>query len=458
MGRAKDHLTVGQYDLLRWVADGCKDGVYEGSSHRVSARALHNRGYLLVSGSGKTWTAQITPDGTRRLKEEAKRVEAERERVRREEEARAEREREQQQLRDRSVELLHDVVAAGGRLDLGPGADRQDVRRMQACLVESDLLPEGQRTAQEPTRMDPDLGVTVYLEPDFKALTAVRSFSVPRQLRNPHPAVSAFQSKKALVSKAQIGRAARFLQALVLAAAEFGWKVPEKVPNMSRRHGDPEPDLTLRLPSRELVVTIRELDLYGRRARAYITEMDYYPTRTERTRANKYFHASGRLDVTITPTWEDKAVLSLQDTAGGPLEEQLPTLIRQLEIAEAEADWARQEESRRSEIRKARWKEVKQEAFTKLTYERNTELLRDQLERREAAATMRTYADEVEARAKELDSPGSDEAREWAVWIRQHADSINPINGPLRILHVTTASHDELSPHMNGWSTHGPYR
>lgn len=227
---------------------------------------------------------------------------------------------------------------------------------------------------------------------------------------------------------------------------------------MSGRHGDPEPDLTLRLPSRELVVTIRELDLYGRRAQAYTTETDYYPTRTERTRANKYFHASGKLEVALTPKWDDKAVLSLRDTPGAPLEEHLPTVIRRLEIAEAEADWARQEESRRSEIRETRWKEVKQEAFTKLTYERNTELLRDQLERREAAATMRTYAHEVEARAEELDSPGSEEAREWAAWIQRHAYSIDPINGPLHVLHVTSASHDELSLHMNGWSTYGPYR
>jgi hypothetical protein len=52
VGRSTNHLTVSQFDLLRWVADGCKDGVHEGSSHRVSARALHNRGFLRVSGSG----------------------------------------------------------------------------------------------------------------------------------------------------------------------------------------------------------------------------------------------------------------------------------------------------------------------------------------------------------------------------------------------------------------------
>jgi hypothetical protein len=115
MGRANDYLTVAQFDLLRWVAGGCKDGVYEGSSHRVSARALHNRGFLSVSGSGATWAARITTEGTRRLQVEAERIEVERERAHREEQARAARERERQHLRDRAVELLREVIGVSSK-------------------------------------------------------------------------------------------------------------------------------------------------------------------------------------------------------------------------------------------------------------------------------------------------------------------------------------------------------
>lgn len=457
MGRATSYLSVAQFDLLRWVAAGCKEGVYEGSAHRVSARALHNRGFLQVSGSGAGWAARITADGTRRLQEEAQRIDAERERARREEQARAARDRERQELCDRAVKLLHDVIAVGGRLDLGPDADPDDIHRMRASLEKSGDLPDGQRLAQEPTRMDPVLGVTVYLEPDFEVLTAMRSFDIPRQLRDPHPAVVEFQRKRALVSKAEIGRAARFLQGLVSAANEVGWKVPPKVHNMSRGRGEPVPDLSLQLPSRELVLTVRELDERGRRVHAYVTETDYY-TRGTRTSANKHFQASGKLEVTITKRWEDRTILSLSDTPGRSIEEQLPTLIQKLEIAEAEADWSRQEERRRSEVRQTRWEEVKKEAFTKLTYERNADMLRDQLERRQAAAAMRTYADEVNAQADQLNGPLRDEARKWSAWIRQHADTTDPINGPLRQLCVTSASHNDLEPHMNGWSSYGPYR
>lgn len=263
-------------------------------SHRVSARALHNRGFLHVSGSGATWAAQITADGNRRLQEEAKRINAERERASREEQARAAREREQQQLRGRATELLHDVIAAGGRLDLGPDVDPDDIQRMRVSFEKSGHLPENQRLAQESTRMDPVLGVTVYLEPDFAALTAMRSFDIPHQLRDPHPAVVEFQSKKSLVSKALIGRAARFLQALISAASEVGWKVPPKVRNVSGGRGEPIPDLSLQLPSQELVITVRELDERGRRVQAYLTETDYY-TRGTRTSANRHFQGVGQI-------------------------------------------------------------------------------------------------------------------------------------------------------------------
>jgi hypothetical protein len=87
VGRSADYLSMAQFDLLSWVLGGCKDGVYEGTSYRVSARALHNRGLIQVEGRGPTCTAKITSEGKCLLKEQARRVEAERERGRRAEEA-----------------------------------------------------------------------------------------------------------------------------------------------------------------------------------------------------------------------------------------------------------------------------------------------------------------------------------------------------------------------------------
>jgi hypothetical protein len=59
------------------------------------------------------------------------------------------------------------------------------------------------------------------------------------------------------------------------------------------------PGLSIRLPSREVTVTVRELDERGRTGLAFVTETDYY-TREQRTKPNKSFAASGRLEVTLS--------------------------------------------------------------------------------------------------------------------------------------------------------------
>ena len=248
MGRSADYLSMAQFDLLSWVSGGCKGGTYEETSYRVSARALHDRGLIRVEGRGPAWTAKITAEGTRLLKEQARRIEAERERERREEEARAEREREAQRLRARPLEVLQAVTAAGGRLALTADYSEREVTQITDCPARGSLLPNGQRFADEPTRMDPVLGMTAYLEPDFATLTPMRAFKVPQQLRGPHPAVTAFQVKREHVSRAQIPRDARYLQGLVNAVAEMGWSAPAKIQAGYAGRGEPGPTCRSNFP------------------------------------------------------------------------------------------------------------------------------------------------------------------------------------------------------------------
>ncbi len=56
-------LTERQVGILRWIADGCRDGVMDGDSHRISAAALRGRGLLRTSGRGPTWTPEVTDSG-----------------------------------------------------------------------------------------------------------------------------------------------------------------------------------------------------------------------------------------------------------------------------------------------------------------------------------------------------------------------------------------------------------
>jgi spermidine synthase len=60
-------LNAKQLAVLKWVSGGCADGIYEGTAHRVVARALHNRGLIVVKGNGSSWVARMTDEGTRYL-------------------------------------------------------------------------------------------------------------------------------------------------------------------------------------------------------------------------------------------------------------------------------------------------------------------------------------------------------------------------------------------------------
>jgi hypothetical protein len=60
-------LNEAQLEVLRWVDDGCPDGVMHDHAHRISAAALRNRDLIKVRGRGKTWRAELTDKGRAQL-------------------------------------------------------------------------------------------------------------------------------------------------------------------------------------------------------------------------------------------------------------------------------------------------------------------------------------------------------------------------------------------------------
>jgi len=62
-------LNEQQQSVLRWIADGCPDGVMEGYGYRISASALRARGLATINGRGLKWRAELTDAGRRSLQE-----------------------------------------------------------------------------------------------------------------------------------------------------------------------------------------------------------------------------------------------------------------------------------------------------------------------------------------------------------------------------------------------------
>jgi uncharacterized membrane protein YccC len=141
---------MAQFDLLSWVSCGCEEGSYEDPVPCFSACLPQSR----PDPGGGPWpglTAKITAEGTRLLKEQGRRVEAERERARQEEQARAEQARESQRLRARAREVLEAVTAAGGRLALDADYSERKVTQL------TDAAGRDRRVVPSPSRRQPVL-------------------------------------------------------------------------------------------------------------------------------------------------------------------------------------------------------------------------------------------------------------------------------------------------------------
>src|SRR5689334_9941469 len=56
-------LNDGQLEVLRWIAQGCPDGVMKGHSHKRIAIALQDRRLVKISKKGGIWRAETTDAG-----------------------------------------------------------------------------------------------------------------------------------------------------------------------------------------------------------------------------------------------------------------------------------------------------------------------------------------------------------------------------------------------------------
>lgn len=353
----------------------------------MSARALFDRDLITLVGPAKSWRAKITPEGARRLAQEKDRRDREQRRAR----VAAERIRQKQEadarLRRQGTRLLEDVLAAGGRAHVSPGRfTSHDLTCIEQSIRDSDACPAGEMLTHEPHRMDEALGWSLYPRPDFDACISVSACTVPRQLRNPHPAVVAFQQRRQRVSKPNVQRAARLLQGIVNASLQRGWKVRHQGATASMYDGERQAsDVEVVLPRLGVQVLVHELDQRGRTGRAFTAEHDHSGS-SDKVLPSRWFQGSGRLQVTVSRYgWDTAPILQIRDESKTTVEDQVPSLVRALEIQGAEAEWEQRERQRKSTLREERRLEIYTEAVVKVREERNAEQATAQLEARRLA-------------------------------------------------------------------------
>lgn len=135
-------------------------------------------------------------------------------------------------------------------------------------------------------------------------------------------------------------------------------------------------------------------------------------------------------------------------------------LERALAEIERRADSLRQralEEQRRLEQQRLDWEQAMRVARARLIESQRGELLQQQTARWRQASEIRGFIQAVRARdgASWAVDPKTDE---WLDWSAEHADSIDPLLGPLFVPEAPEPSPSALEPFLDGWSPYSPTR
>lgn len=447
MGQRKA-LTEHQLVVLRWIAEGCPDGVWPDTAHRISAGALRNRGMVKTSGRGSTWTASITTKG----KEYLKLASGPRPPTPREPNESV------------TTRLVRELLEAGGsmRVPREWGRGRVDYQRRVQLVEQQGKFPVGKRitlTVASPDEWQMDL-----VDGPPGGDPPLRPVPVPEAVRRYHPVVASFRKRRERheVTRASLPRASLILQGLVVEAESRGYQVTES-PDKKVYAGyeqswaaSKDGHIVIEVDGERHALRVHEeglksRTLYGRPDTRIGTGANGF--RGQRPRIGDYEKGgTGRLSLTLVSGYSRRGS-TWGDRKSWRLEEKLPALLRELDIRRAEAKERVREEQRKRVEREQAWEEAKAVAKQRLLEHLRTETLGEQLRRWTRARQIRAFCDAVEAA-----SPTA-EVRAWLDWSRSHADRIDPLVAGVGVpVLPEEIPPGELRPFLDGWDPYRPER
>lgn len=439
-------LTQAQLDLLQWVSDGCPDGAYEGTDHRISAAALHRRGLVEVSGRRQNWEAVITPAGKDYL---AKSKEPGAEPPRRPNVSATE-------------QLIRDVDAAGGTLRIGQQLDPGPVDwedRVRATVAQG-KVPVGMELLFRQVGDAVEIRL-VDLPPELDPRRL--AVPVPKRVARYHPVAKRFRDSSDLheVSRAQLGRATRIVQALVAIGEERGWEIRNvaatKEPGRYGRSnwtGANDGHIVVRIGDYSQWLQIREDGLPSRASwekevRRSRPHWDDGPRHEPLGEYEK--KATGHLSIVMGPKYGGR---SWSDRKSWSLDEKLPEIVLALEAAATEHRRRAEEAEKQAALRRERWEEAMERARERYLEAWRADKLIRRAETLRQVKELREYCDAVEAQFLLAEHPRT---AEWIEWARRYLERVDPLRDPpVMPADPDDVRPEDLKPFLDGWSPYGP--
>ncbi len=452
-------LTEKQVAVLRWISEGCPDGVVEEVSARISAGGLRNRGLVHTSGRGPTWRAAITRDG----REYLARVDGPN----------------PPEPRQPNVsvtqQLIDDVAAAGGSLRVPrkhwsskDGIDYQ--RRAQLAEVHG-KVPAGSRLSVKVVSQDE---LVLELIPDLHHRTdavdgASKGFvpvPVPGRLGKPHRVAREFRDAVSLheLSRKGLPRTVRIVHALAVESERRGYsigcvRVREDSYGRSEWKPGSNGQLLITVNGHELAVRIWEKGA-GLRGPYEAAMRRWRQDREQPYRGMQFLDrpkpydspATGELNIAALGFTHGRQS-SWGDRTRWTVEDRLPHLLRELEIQAAEAEERRIAREREEAERQRQWEAAMEHAKQRLVEDHRLELLRSQVRAWQDADLIHAYCDAVEARHGADAIAADPEAEQWLELARKHADHAQQLPRMPKDPEITP---DKLKPYLGSWSPYGP--
>jgi hypothetical protein len=450
-------LNEEQVAILRWISEGCPDGVMADDYHRISAAALRRRGLVTTSGRGPSWSAVVTDEGRRYLEE----VDGEDPPVPRQANVSV------------TQQLVDDVIAAGGTLRVPRWSWRNrdvvDYRHRARQAEHYRKVPAGKRL-EVLDADEEELEIRLLEDPENPGAAALVEIALPDKVARYHPAARRFRddTDHHEVSRAQLKRAMRIVHALAGEAERRGWSVPS--PSGSGRTGR----LGIATGEREFWISISEKG---------VKERGRWDEEVERWRdADRYWStheggreypsgpydagATGELNLHLGTGRHDifqGHQSNWGDRASWRLESRLPYVIREIEervvkarrVEEEEriaAERRAEEERKAAEERERRWQLLMERARQRLIETRRAAVLRSQAQAWEEARRLLEYCDAMEAAYGE-----NADSSEWIAWAREFATRLDPLSNPPVMPDPPEETPEALQEHLSeGWSVHGP--
>lgn len=469
-------LNAVQLEVLGWVQDGCPDDVYSDWSHRVSARALHNRGLIEVRGRGANWSATPTDDGRYYLEhgsypdentggtfdapQLAPVTEAQRLNEPPIPQALPPRKTGKSAPRSKQPNKTEQfMLALNAAEDHRLVVERDEnacYRRLITLAKHRGLIPDGmQITLSSPSR--DQLAVT--LEPLPKWQTRVLDpVPVPSRLHSPSDVTTALsESDTFQVTGGPRKRALRLAEALTVAARKQGMSV-KAVLNRPRN-----PNNTYRdSPRRDEIEFSIDRDSFRLWFTQETLKRPHEPTQREIARVHRGFLfpdyddipaeqiglvLSGEGVVFWAGSWHDTEDHALEVDLAQILEEIHLRHERQIETREAEQERALARRQREDEDRVIA-KEQYQTQFV-------VDAMKSQAEKWEETDRLRRYASAIRAVAATSEGQQREEALTWAEQIEAEASRIDPLPRAAKHPKIPEPSYSDLSPFLKSRSSFG---